>query len=123
MNNNKEYQLYDVNKDVFFFFLLLMSAFISFDIIINKKKKMLNIPYIGIENMNKLFKFNHILQVIINIYFVINAYQTLEVIISKGNYNSEQYDTQLTILVSNVLLLVASIMYLPILDSDYVLTR
>lgn len=122
MNIDKD-KLKNIDINIIFFFLLNITALMSFYIVINKKRELLNLKNIGRDNMNKIFQTSHYMQIIINIYFVINAYNALERIIENDNYDEEEYNTQLTILVSNVLFLIASIMYLPIMNSKYVLTR
>lgn len=120
MNIDKD-KLKEINNDIIFFFLLIVISIMSFYIVINKKKDLLNLKHASYEELNKIFQASHILQVIVNIYFVINAYNTLEKI--NKNKNEEQYNTQYIVLVANVLVLISSLMYLPILDSEYVLTR
>ena len=120
INNNK---LKNIDINITFFFLLTLTSLMSFYIIINKKRELLNLKNIGKDNMNKLFQYSHYIQIIVNIYFVINAYNALEQIKNNDNYNEEEYNTQLTVLVSNVLFLIASIIYLPIINSKYILTR
>lgn len=114
-------KLKEINNDIIFFFLLIVISIMSFYIVINKKKDLLNLKHASYEELNKIFQASHILQVIVNIYFVINAYNALEKI--NKNKNEEQYNTQYIVLVANVLVLISSLMYLPILDSEYVLTR
>ena len=114
-------KLKEINNDILFFFLLIVISIMSFYIVINKKKDLLNLKHASYEEINKIFQTSHILQVIVNIYFVINAYNALEKI--NKNKNEEQYNTQYIVLVANVLVLISSLMYLPILDSEYVLTR
>ena len=114
-------KLKEINNDIIFFFLLIVISIMSFYIVINKKKDLLNLKHASYEELNKIFQASHILQVIVNIYFVINAYNALEKI--NKNKNEEQYNTQYIVLVTNVLVLISSLMYLPILDSEYVLTR
>lgn len=114
-------KLKEINNDIIFFFLLIVISIMSFYIVINKKKDLLNLKHASYEEINKIFQTSHILQVIVNIYFVINAYNALEKI--NKNKNEEQYNTQYIVLVANVLVLISSLMYLPILDSEYVLTR
>lgn len=123
MKNIDETRLKEINNDLIFFFLLIVASFSSFYIVINKKRELFGLNNIGRDNMNKIFQFSHYLLIFINIYFVINAYEALEKIKNDQNFNEEKYNTQLTVLVSNVLLLIASIMYLPIMNSEYVLTR
>ena len=114
-------KLKEINNDIIFFFLLIVISIMSFYIVINKKKDLLNLKHASYEELNKIFQTSHILQVIVNIYFVISAYNALEKI--NKNKNEEQYNTQYIVLVTNVLVLISSLMYLPILDSEYVLTR
>ena len=114
-------KLKEINNDIIFFFLLIVISIMSFYVVINKKKDLLNLKHASYEELNKIFQASHILQVIVNIYFVINAYNALEKI--NKNKNEEQYNTQYIVLVTNVLVLISSLMYLPILDSEYVLTR
>ena len=114
-------KLKEINNDIIFFFLLIVISIMSFYIVINKKKDLLNLKHASYEELNKIFQTSHILQVIVNIYFVISAYNALEKI--NKNKNEEQYNTQYIVLVANVLVLISSLMYLPILDSEYVLTR
>lgn len=123
MKNIDETRLKEINNDLIFFFLLTMASFSSFYIVINKKRELFGLNNIGRDNMNKIFQFSHYLLIFVNIYFVINAYNALERIKNDQNFNEENYNTQLTVLVSNVLLLIASIIYLPIMNSKYVLTR
>ena len=80
-------------------------------------------PSLSYEDKNKLFQFRIYLVIFIDIYFVINAYNALMRIKNKDNYDDEEYNTQLIVLVSNVLILIAALMYIPIKDSEYVLTR
>ena len=103
--------------------MLIISSFISFYIVIDKKRNALNLDSMTYDEANKYFQFNHYLQIFINIYFVINAYLALEDIINNDSDNKERYNTQMTILVANVLVLISSFMYLPIMNSKYVLTR
>lgn len=123
MKNIDETRLKEINNDLIFFFLLTMASFSSFYIVINKKRELFGLNNIGRNNMSKIFQFSHYLLIFVNIYFVINAYNALERIKNDQNFNEENYNTQLTVLVSNVLILIASIMYLPIMNSEYVLTR
>ena len=114
-------KLKEINNDIIFFFLLIVISIMSFYVVINKKKDLLNLKHASYEELNKIFQASHILQKLLNIYFVINAYNALEKI--NKNKNEEQYNTQYIVLVTNVLVLISSLMYLPILDSEYVLTR
>ncbi len=54
MNNNKDL-LKEVNIDIVFFFLIIVKSLISFYIITEKKKSILNIPSITNKEANKLY--------------------------------------------------------------------
>lgn len=112
-----------INRDLLFFFLLIVTSVAPFYIVLNKRRAALNQKNIGFENMNRIFQFGHQLQIIVSIYFVINAYDALERIKKEEPNNEEAYNTQLTVLVSNVFILIGAVLYLPIMNSDYVLTR
>lgn len=120
--NNNDYQK-EINNDLIFFFLSIISALIAFYIVIQKKRQINGLPSLSYEDKNKLFQFRIYLVIFIDIYFVINAYNALMRIKNKDNYDDEEYNTQLIVLVSNVLILIAALMYIPIKDSSYVLTR
>ncbi len=79
MSNNKDL-LKEVNIDIVFFsFLIIVKSLISFYIINRKKKKsILNIPSITNKEANKLYYYNRRLNVIIAIYFFINAYNNYQ---------------------------------------------
>ena len=55
MNNDKDELLKQVNIDIIFFFLLVVKAIISFYLINEKKKSILNIPSISNEKANKIY--------------------------------------------------------------------
>ena len=57
MSNNKDL-LKEVNIDIVFFFLIIVKSLISFYIITEKKKSILNIPSITNKEANKLYYYN-----------------------------------------------------------------
>lgn len=123
MDNVNYNELKETNIDLLFFFLLFLSSIIALYIIINKKKKILHKKCASDDTLDKLFKFKIYLAIIINIYFVINAYDNLEKIKNKKNYTKEEYDSQLTVLIANILILLGSVMYLSLTNSDFEITR
>ena len=122
MNEDQKEKLKQINIDIIFFFLLIVVSIISFYIIIEKKKTIYNINNLNKKQLNKLFKFNRYLIILIDLYFVINAYKSLINYIN----NEEDIETikeQLILLISNTILLLGSILYIPLTNSDSIITR
>ena len=122
MNEDQKEKLKQINIDIIFFFLLIVVSIISFYIIIEKKKTIYNINNLNKKQLNKLFKFNRYLIILIDLYFVINAYKSLINYIN----NKEDIETikeQLILLISNTILLLGSILYIPLTNSDSIITR
>ena len=120
---NKDMELKELNNDLLFFFLVVITSIIGLYIIVNKRRQLLNLSCISDESLNKLFRTKIYLSLIINIYFVINAYNNLEEIKNSSDNNSQEYKDQVVVLVANSFILVASIMYLSLTNSDYVISR
>ena len=70
-------KLKEINTDIVFFFFLVITALISLLIIIEKKKTIYGINKLSKNELNKLFRFNRYFIILIDIYFVINAYNAL----------------------------------------------
>ena len=122
MNEDQKEKLKQINIDIIFFFLLIIVSIISFYIIIEKKKTIYNINNLNKKQLNKLFKFNRYLIILIDLYFVINAYKSLINYIN----NKEDIETikeQLILLISNTILLLGAILYIPLTNSDSIITR
>ena len=122
MNEDQKEKLKQINIDIIFFFLLIVVSIISFYIIIEKKKTIYNINNLNKKQLNKLFKFNRYLIILIDLYFVINAYKSLINYIN----NKEDIETikeQLILLISNTILLLGAILYIPLTNSDSIITR
>jgi len=115
--------LKDINTDIIFFFLLLISAFISFYIIIDKKKNYLNLDSLDSNDVNLLFRSNRILLIFIDIYFTIDAYDSLKRLMIDENRNDERIREQSILLVSNILVLISALLYIPLLNSDFITNR
>jgi len=114
MSNNKEL-LKEVNIDIVFFFLIIVKSLISFYIITEKKKSILNIPSITNKEANKLYYYNRRLNVIIAIYFFINAYNNYQD--SDPNDNiGERY-----LLAATFFILIGSLLYLPLGNSNLII--
>lgn len=117
-----EDKLNDINKDIVFFFFLVITSLVSFYIINEKKKMLFNINNLNKEELNKLFRFNRYFIIFIDIYFVINAYNTLIEFIN----NNEDEDTikeQFILLMANVFFLIGALLYIPLTNSDSIITR
>lgn len=115
MNNDKDELLKQVNIDIIFFFLLVAKAIISFYLINEKKKSILNIPSISNEKANKIYYYNRRLNVIIAIYFFINAYQNYQN--SDPNNNiGEKY-----LVAATFFILIGALLYLPLGNSNLII--
>ncbi len=111
MKDNKE--LKQVNTDIIFFFLVLVQSLISFYIINEKKKSILNIPCMSEETTNKIYYYNRRLNLIISIYFFINAYNSY-----KNIQEEENKEGAKLFVAATLLSLIAAILYLPIGNSN-----
>ena len=115
MNNDKDELLKQVNIVIIFFFLLVVKAIISFYLINEKKKSILNIPSISNEKANKIYYYNRRLNVIIAIYFFINAYQNYQN--SDPNNNiGEKY-----LVAATFFILIGALLYLPLGNSNLII--
>ena len=117
-----EDKLNEINRDIIFFFFLVITSLVSFYIINEKKKMLFNINNLNKEELNKLFRFNRYFIIFIDIYFVINAYNTLIEFIN----NNEDEDTikeQFILLMTNVFFLIGALLYIPLTNSDSIVTR
>ena len=74
MKNTNEKLLKEINIDILFFFLAAIKAGVSFYLINEKKKSALNIESINNTTANKIYYYNRRLNLIIAIYFFLNAY-------------------------------------------------
>ncbi len=113
-----EKELKKINLDVIFFFLLVVASLISFYIIIEKKKKIQNQPSISDKESNKIYNFNKYLIIIIDIYFLINSYLTLQDLNKTSDATPKQIKDQKILIISNLLALIAALLYLPLRSSN-----
>lgn len=123
MNDINYYDLKEIDRDLLFFFLIFISSLMALYIIYNKRNKALNKKCASDDSLNNLFRIRIYIAIIVNIYFVINAYESLEKIKKKDNYSIEEYNSQMTILIANVFILIGSFMYLSLTNSDYIISR
>lgn len=119
MDENK---LNEINRDIIFFFFLVITSLIALYIIIEKKKTLYNLNKLNKEELNKLFKFNRYFIIIIDIYFVINAYNALIEVIN-NNEDEETIKEQFILLIANVVFLIGALLYIPLTNSDSIITR
>ena len=115
MKDNKE--LKQVNMDIIFFFLVLVQSIISFYIINEKKKSILNIPCMSEETTNIIYYYNRRLNLIISIYFFINAYNSYK------NIEEENKEGAKLFVIATFFSLIASILYLPIGNNNVTIDR
>lgn len=119
MDKNK---LNEINRDTVFFFFLVITSLISLYIIIEKKKTLFNINKLNKNELNKLFRFNRYFIIFIDIYFVINSYNALIEFIN-NNEDEETIKEQFILLVANVFFLIGALLYIPLTNSDSIITR
>ena len=113
MNND---DLNKVNNDIIFFFLAILVAVISFYLINEKKKSILNIKCISNKTANKIYYYNRRLFLIVCLYFFINAYNSYK------EANTEKDKKQITLLViATFFTLIGSICYLPLGNSNLII--
>ena len=111
-------ELAQVNRDIIFLFLTVISAFISFYIIIEKKKSILNIGEIQKEKINKIYQNNRMLGVIIWLYFLFNSYYSL-----KNEKNPENLKEDYVFLLAAVLGTLSALCYLPYGNSNVIIKK
>ena len=74
MKNDIDGKLEKINTDILFYFLLVISSGISFYIINEKKRDILDRSNNSKDVLNKMYIFNRRLIVFVNIYFLINVF-------------------------------------------------
>ena len=80
MKNDIDGKLEKINTDILFYFLLVISSGISFYIINEKKRDILDRSNNSKDVLNKMYIFNRRLIVFVNIYFLINVYNSYKII-------------------------------------------
>lgn len=108
--------LKQVNIDIIFFFLAVVAALVSFYIINEKKKSILNINSISNKEANDLYLYNRILKFIIALYFFINAYYSYKESEDLASQNQEKL-----LVLATFFLLIGSILYLPLGNSNLII--
>ena len=123
MKNDIDGKLEKINTDILFYFLLVISSGISFYIINEKKRDILDRSNNSKDVLNKMYIFNRRLIVFVNIYFLINVYNSYKEAINRDNISeSELYQTKL--LVWGVVFgFIGSLFYLPITNSNFIIKR
>ena len=116
MNGDKEKLLKQVNLDIIFFFLAIVAAIVSFYIINEKKKSILNIDCISNEKANEIYWYNRVLKLIIAIYFFLNAYYSYKEAEDLASKKQEQLLVSATFLA-----LLSAILYLPLGNSNLII--
>ncbi len=123
MGNGNERELERINTDILFYFLLLISSGISFYIINEKKKGILERERMAGESLNEMYIFNRRLIVFINIYFLINVYNSYKEAINRDDISeSDLYQTRL-LFWGVVFGFIGSLFYLPITNSNFIIKR
>lgn len=123
MKNDIDGELEKINTDILFYFLLVISSGISFYIINEKKKDILDRSNNSKDVLNKMYIFNRRLIVFVNIYFLINVYNSYKEAINRDNISeSELYQTKL-LFWGVVFGFIGSLFYLPITNSNFIIKR
>lgn len=116
MNDNQEKLLNQINLDIIFFFLAIIQGCISFYLINEKKKSALNIDSISNKDANKIYYYNRRLNLIIAIYFFLNAYYSYKNAVTEEEKNQEKL-----LVVATFLALLGAILYLPLGNSNLII--
>mgnify|MGYP000728894264 FL=1 len=123
MKNDIDGELEKINTDILFYFLLVISSGISFYIINEKKRDILDRSNNSKDVLNKMYIFNRRLIVFVNIYFLINVYNSYKEAINRDNISeSELYQTKL-LFWGVVFGFIGSLFYLPITNSNFIIKR
>lgn len=123
MKNDIDGELEKINTDILFYFLLVISSGISFYIINEKKRDILDRSNNSKDVLNKMYIFNRRLIVFVNIYFLINVYNSYKEAIIRDNISeSELYQTKL-LFWGVVFGFIGSLFYLPITNSNFIIKR
>ena len=123
MKNDIDGKLEKINTDILFYFLLVISSGISFYIINEKKRDILDRSNNSKDVLNKMYIFNRRLIVFVNIYFLINVYNYYKEAINRDNISeSELYQTKL-LFWGVVFGFIGSLFYLPITNSNFIIKR
>ena len=123
MKNDIDGKLEKINTDILFYFLLVISSGISFYIINEKKRDILDRSNNSKDVLNKMYIFNRRLIVFVNIYFLINVYNSYKEAINRDNISeSELYQTKL-LFWEVVFGFIGSLFYLPITNSNFIIKR
>lgn len=123
MKNDIDGKLEKINTDILFYFLLVISSGISFYIINEKKRDILDRSNNSKDVLNKMYIFNRRLIVFVNIYFLINVYNSYKEAINRDDISeSELYQTKL-LFWGVVFGFIGSLFYLPITNSNFIIKR
>lgn len=123
MKNDIDGELEKINTDILFYFLLVISSGISFYIINEKKRDILDRSNNSKDVLNKMYIFNRRLIVFVNIYFLINVYNSYKEAINRDNISeSELYQAKL-LFWGVVFGFIGSLFYLPITNSNFIIKR
>lgn len=123
MKNDIDGEVEKINTDILFYFLLVISSGISFYIINEKKRDILDRSNNSKDVLNKMYIFNRRLIVFVNIYFLINVYNSYKEAINRDNISeSELYQTKL-LFWGVVFGFIGSLFYLPITNSNFIIKR
>ncbi len=116
MNTDKEKLLQQINIDIVFFFLTIIESLVSFYLITEKKKSVFHGNSINNNTANNIYKYNRRLNLIICIYFFLNAYISYQ-----NATNEEERHQEGLLVIATLFALIGSIFYLPLGNSNLII--
>lgn len=116
MDDKHEELVKQVNLDIIFFFLTVVDAIISFYLINEKKKSIYKRNSISKEEADTIYRYSRILNLIICIYFLINAYYSYAT--EEDLTNKKQNEL---LLAAAFFAFISSLLYLPLGNSNIII--
>ena len=121
MNEDKIEELKQVNVDIIFFFLTIIASFISFYLIIEKKKSIFNENTITNDNANKVYRFNRYFLFFIEFYFLANSYYYYKKLENQENVSPEEWKQAKLLFIANIFAFISALLYLPLGNSNLII--
>lgn len=112
----KSDELKQVNLDIIFFFIFAVSGITSLYIIVEKKKNILGINDIDADTINRIYRINRGLILIVWTYFLLNSYNAL-----KNEEDLENLKQDRLFVLAAFLGFLSALIYLPFGNSNVVI--
>ncbi len=107
---DEDTDLKQVNTDIVFFFILVVCSIVSFSLIIERKKTIYHTSRLTEQEQYYIYKVNRFIIMIVAIYFVINAYTSLQEMKEKKE-DERQIKKQENILLATIAFFVSANLY------------